>query len=178
MSRKDPQWSYKLNGPGQRYTVVMDARGVIQNVWGGYSPKVYDGEWVNLCSNELATTFHGAHIIGDTHYELGNRYMRNIEPLPDVKFYTPVAEPRGRKRKRSPSEEDPTIGISKLTKEQQSWNSKISHLCAWVESPFGEVKRCWVSLGTVFYEDDDQQDYLVHIAFGVHNLMKRHPNMK
>ena len=44
MSRKDPRWSYKLNAPGQRFQVVCDARGKVQRLWGGYSPKVYDGD--------------------------------------------------------------------------------------------------------------------------------------
>jgi hypothetical protein len=44
ISRKDPRWSYKLNTPGQRFQVVCDARGKVQQLWGGYSPKVYDGD--------------------------------------------------------------------------------------------------------------------------------------
>ena len=64
----------------------------------------------------------------------------------------------------------------KLTKTQLSWNLKISKLRARVESPFGRVKSKWEALGGVFYEDEDQQDLLVQIAFGVENWIIRHPN--
>ena len=176
MSTKDHRWSYKVNGPGQRYTVVMDARGIIQKIWGGYSPKLYDGDWLKLCAGDLLSNFRGAHIIGDVHYELGNGIMKGIEPSPSVKFYVPFSEPRGRKQKRTPTVEDPSLGFSKLTKTQLSWNLKISKLRAQVESPFGRVKSKWEALGGVFYEDEDQQDLLVQIAFGVENWIIRHPN--
>ena len=94
-STKDSCWSFKLNGPGQRYTVVIDAWGVVQKVWGGYSPKTYDGDWVRLCANDLLTNFKGAHIIGDVYYELGNRIMKGIQATPSVNFYVPFSEPRG-----------------------------------------------------------------------------------
>jgi hypothetical protein len=42
-SQKDSKWSYKLNGPGQRFQVIYNVRGKVQKVWGGYSPKIYDG---------------------------------------------------------------------------------------------------------------------------------------
>jgi hypothetical protein len=44
-SRKDPDWSYKLNRPGRRYMFLRDEKGKIRKIWGGYSPKVYDGEF-------------------------------------------------------------------------------------------------------------------------------------
>ena len=176
MSTKDHRWSFKLNGPSQHYTVITDARRVVQKVWGGYSPKMYDGDWIKLCADDLVTNFAGAHIIGDVHYELGNRVMKDLLTEPNVKFYVPFSEPQGRKCKRSPVEEDPSQGSSKLSKAQVTWNSKILKLHARVESPFGLVKDRWESLGKVFYEDDEQQDRLVQIAFGVHNWLIRHPN--
>ena len=101
--------------------------------------------------------------------------MKGIQAENNVKFYVPFAEPRGRKRKQSPTEEDPSLGVSKLSKAQLSWNSKISKLRTRVESPFGLVKDCWESLGSVFFEDDEQQDRLVRIAFATHNWLIRHP---
>ena len=175
MSTKDSCWSFKLNGPAQRYTVIIDARGVVQKVWGGYSPKMYDGDWIKLCADDLCSNFDGAHIHGDVHYELGNRVMKGIQAENNVKFYIPFAEPCGRKHKRLPTEEDPSLGVSKLSKAQLSWNLKISKLCTRVESPFGLVKDRWESLGSVFFEDDEQQDQLVRIAFATHNWLIRHP---
>ena len=175
MSTKDSRWSFKLNGPAQRYTIIIDARGVVQKVWGGYSPKMYDGDWIKLCADDLCSNFDGAHILGDIYYELGNRVMKGIQAENNVKFYVPFAEPRRRKCKRSLTEEDPSLGVSKLSKAQLSWNLKISKLRARVESPFGLVKDRWELLGSVFYEDDEQQDRLVQIVFATHNWLIRHP---
>jgi hypothetical protein len=41
--KKDSSWSYKLNGPKQRFQVLVNAKGKFQGLWGGYSPKIYDG---------------------------------------------------------------------------------------------------------------------------------------
>jgi hypothetical protein len=56
-SRKDPSWSYKANGPAQRYQVVSSAAGRIQKIWGGYSPKVFDGNWLNINKQQLVELF-------------------------------------------------------------------------------------------------------------------------
>ena len=120
MSTKDSCWSFKLNRPARCYTVVIDARGVVQKVWGGYSPKMYDGDWIKLCADDLCSNFDGAHILGDVHYELGNRIMKGIQAENNVKFYVPFAEPCRHKCKQSPTEEDPSLGVSKLSKAQLS----------------------------------------------------------
>ena len=70
ISRKDPSWSYKLNAPGQCFQIACDSHGKIQQVWGGYSPKVYDGNWVRIVKEILSTEFNGAHFIVDTHYKM------------------------------------------------------------------------------------------------------------
>ena len=41
-------WSYKCNSPGHRYAFLSDADGQIRKLWGGYSPKVYDGNFLEL----------------------------------------------------------------------------------------------------------------------------------
>ena len=46
MNTKNDLWSYKLNGPGKRFQVVMDLQTRIVALWGGYSPKIYDGNWL------------------------------------------------------------------------------------------------------------------------------------
>jgi hypothetical protein len=34
-SRKDPDWSYKLNRPERRYMFLRDGKGTIGKIWGG-----------------------------------------------------------------------------------------------------------------------------------------------
>lgn len=47
-SRKDMNWSYKCNSPGRRYMAFSDVTGKPLRVFGGYSPKLYDGHWVDI----------------------------------------------------------------------------------------------------------------------------------
>ena len=176
MSRKDPRWSYKLNAPGQRFQVVCDARGKVQRLWGGYSPKVYDGDWVDVMKEELAATLKGGHIVADTHYETANATLKKIGKQKHVVFYTPYAKPRGRKPKTTDGvSQDQSRGLRVLTTEQKEWNKRIQHIRARVESPFGLIKNKWKGLGGTFYEDEDQQNYLVLLAIGAHNYKIEHP---
>jgi DDE superfamily endonuclease len=176
-SRKDPDWSFKLNSPGQRFQMLCDAHGSVQKLWGGYSPKIYDGDWIKILKETLVEQFEGAHIIADTHFETGNRTMKDIGGEEKVKFYHPISHPRGRKRKKTTTDfdDDPSCGQKKLTAAQTLWNEKVSHIRARVESPFGLVKQKWGGLGGVFYEDKQQQNYLVYIAIGVHNYTLEPP---
>ena len=174
-SRKSPRWSYKLKGPGQRYQVIFDARGVAQGVWGGCSPKMYDGDAIKLLKDYLALHFSGAHIAADTHYETCNKTMAIISAQDDVKFYTTISKPRGRKAKKkrtndSTPNDDPLKGATKLNKQQEEWNSALSVIRARVESPFGIIKRRWASLAEPFRESEEQQDYLVSIALATENF--------
>jgi len=45
-SRSSDTWSYKENGPAQRFTFLMDYKRRIRKVWGGYTPKLYDGHFL------------------------------------------------------------------------------------------------------------------------------------
>jgi hypothetical protein len=117
-SRKDSKWSYKLNGPGQRFQLICDARGKVQKIWEGYSLKIYDGYWVEVMADELGNLLPGAHIIADTHYELGNKLMKRFGHEKQVVFYTPVAKPHGRKKKATQKlPNDPSFQLTGLSKE-------------------------------------------------------------
>ena len=50
---------------------------------------------------DFSKQLEGGHIIADTHYETANRTFHSIGAENKVVFYTPIAKPRGRKRKRS-----------------------------------------------------------------------------
>jgi hypothetical protein len=58
-----------------------------------------------------------------------------------MKFFTPIAKSRGRKRKRVENiEEDILAGATTLTAEQKTWNKRVAHVRAKVKSPFGLIK--------------------------------------
>lgn len=70
ISCKDPSWSFKKNSPAQHFMVLQDANCKIQAVWGGYTPKLHDGEFLKLQqdwikehltgASSATTTSHGA----------------------------------------------------------------------------------------------------------------------
>lgn len=170
VSRKDSRWSYKLNSPGQRFQVLCDAKEIVQKVWGRYSPKIYDGHWIEIMAEELGLQFSGAFIIADTHYETANNILSRFKMQKRIRFYTPIAQPRGRKLKKNENlPNDLSRGACVLTKEQQLYNKRHAHVRARVESPFGLIKMKWQGLSKPFFEKEYQQTLLVYIALGIHN---------
>jgi len=69
VSRKDPSWSYKVNGPAVRFTTICDARHFITKVWPGGSPKLYDGDFLNQHTDFLEQSFPNEALIADQHYQ-------------------------------------------------------------------------------------------------------------
>lgn len=80
-SRKDESWSYKLNSPGQRYMAVVDAKGRVRRLWGGYSPKVYDGSFLTLNEHYFREHYRGATVIADNHFAQGKNFSKDVKFL-------------------------------------------------------------------------------------------------
>jgi hypothetical protein len=66
---------------------------------------------------------------------------------------------------------DQSRGLRVLTTQQQEWNKRVSHVRACIESPFGLIKMKWKGLGSTFFENEDQQNFLVFLVVGTHNYM-------
>jgi hypothetical protein len=156
-SRKGPQWSWKLNKPGRRFMTICDGKRRIRKIWGGYSPKIHDGNWLEIFKDWFEKNLVGAGILGDDHFSWGRKKIKG------VKFFTPFRKPP---RPRNPR---PGQGRTKLTKAQKTFNSHLTALRARVESPYGSFKTMFAALGKPFAENEQQHDYLVLIAAGVHN---------
>ena len=178
-TRKGEHFSGKMMKYAQRYQVVQDGKGLVLGVWGGYSPKVYDGEWVSVMKQTLAVDLFGGHVIADTHYETANHSFQSIGEEEAVVFHTPIAKPRGPKKRKNQQGSDPTAdpsqGLRVLTKEQIAYNKRISRVRGRVESVFGTIKHNWESLDEAWRESERQQNYVVFIAIGAFNWKKRHP---
>jgi hypothetical protein len=54
---------------------------------------------VEVIVDELGNLLPGAHIIVDTHYELGNKLMKRFGHEKQVVFYTSIAKSRRQKKK-------------------------------------------------------------------------------
>lgn len=166
--KKDPDWSYKCNSKGRRYMVLTDGRGRIKKMWGGYSPKVYDGHFLQLTRKWFEKRLKGSGVIADQHFEWG----KNLKGL---KWYTANHTPsRGRKTQATPlsiklDTDDEGVDLSLLTKKQQSYNQALYTLRARVELPFGVAKTIFKILRGHWRESEQQLDHMVWIATGVVN---------
>jgi hypothetical protein len=107
VSKKSPKWSYKEKGPGLRFMFLMDGKRRIRKLWGGYSPKMYDGDFIKMNKEFFEEHCSGVGIVGDIHFETGPVHT------PNVQWLVPVSQPRGRKRKNR------TEPVAVLTKKQQ-----------------------------------------------------------
>lgn len=153
-SRLSRNWSYKVNGPGRRYMSLMDARGKLRALWGGYSPKVYDGDFLELNEKWLEKHLQGATVAADTHFEWGSKHLRK------VRFKTPIPRPRGRRKKGTGG-----INIPKtLTKKQEQYDKHLHSVRSRVENSFGRMAAKVEALTKPFWEGKQQLDHLVWLA--------------
>jgi len=151
VSKKDPKWSFKCNAPGRRYMVVSDGRGKVRKMWGGYSPKKYDSDFMDVVHEELEDLFEGAEIVADQHFELAAKTFEK------VKVWAKVKE-AGKKRKRDHAD------TPYLSKENANLNAAIQHARGRVELPFAWMKNKFVALQNGFGDGEEQLDYLVWLA--------------
>ncbi len=177
--KKDPDWSFKCNSKGRRYMVLRDGKGVIRKLWGGYSPKVFDGTWLQMHKHWLLRHLKGAGVIADQHFEWGKN-------LRGVTFYTKIM--RGKKRpseeksesedtstesEESEEEEENDKGVTVTTKKEELFNKRLYKIRARIEVPFGESKTVFKVLQQHWMESESQLDYMVYIAAAVSNRRRK-----
>lgn len=144
--------------------ILRDGKGKVKKMWGGYSPKVYDGHFLELYRNWMEKRLKGAGVIADQHFEWGAKNLK------EVKFFTAYHEPRFSRKKPLPAnDDDDGVGLTVLTKKQESFNSTLYKLRARVELPFGEAKSIFGVLKRHWWESDNQLDHMVWIAAGLSN---------
>jgi hypothetical protein len=156
-SKKDDWWSFKLNSPGVRYMVILDAKTNCRGIYGPYSPKVFDGHWLSCHSDWLEQHLSGAHVAADQHFEWGRDNLRG------VKFHTPFKK---KAKKRKPGHERP---LSTLTQEQKQYNTSLYEVRARVESIFGVIKTKWKALQNPFFESHLQHKFITRTAVAIYN---------
>jgi hypothetical protein len=157
VSRKSREWSYKINGPGIRFIVISDAIGLVRKVYGGYSPKTYDGDFLKIVRRSFEKKFENAVFVGDNHFLWGVKNFKKI------KFHCNVKLPANRISKSTGK------GITTLTKKQRAYNAAIKRTRARVEGVFGQMGKKFEALTKPFGEGEDQLEHLVFIAIGVLN---------
>ena len=155
--KKSPSWSYKLNSIGRRYMVLCDGKRKVRKLWGGYSPKIYDGHFLEMHKDWLNENLKGSTVVTDNHFSWGRKNLKNVKFLVNY----PESNENG--------EENSKDEIKKLTKEKKKFNENHKHCRARVESPFGIVKSKFKILSMKTQEREEQQDLIVKYAFGLFN---------
>ena len=158
-STKDLMWSYKLNKLGLRFLAVFDAKGEVRFISPGYSPKIYDGHWLDMNRPLLEEKFKGATVIADTHFEKGESMFNNLS------FKTPIREPRGKKRRSD------GVEVPQLNQGSESYNRSHKRLRSRVELPFARMEQIFSIVSEPFYDGEDQLEYLIMIGCGIINRM-------
>lgn len=156
---KHPEWSYKLNAPGLRFTVISDANGKIVELIGGYSPKVYDADIIKIRKDIFEEHYTNVGFMADGHY----RSLK--KEFPGITWYVPFPSP-------TKKQDAQDLATQVLSKERKAYNKAQRNLRARAEHPFAIIKKKWTALSQSFQEGDEQLDAIVWIAFGVYNFSK------
>lgn len=151
-SRKGPDWSYKLNAPGVRFMILRDASGRIRKVWGGYSPKVFDGDFLKINRDWLEENLMGATVLADQHFEWGRKHIDSVT------FITPHKTPARRANME---------GTGQLTAQQKHDNETLHAARATVELAIGRLVGTFEALQHHWRESDEQLACLVWTAAAI-----------
>ena len=144
MGRKSDYWSYKLNRPGRRFLCFFDGKGQARKIFGSFSAKWHDAEYLKTQKSWLERHFDGATVIGDQHFEPLKHFFPNIT----------IREPPTKKRGKVVNGKR----LSKLTKTQDAYNKKVKKVRARVERPFAWIKKKFNPFKTYWSESEDQLD--------------------
>jgi DDE superfamily endonuclease len=176
-TKKSPWHSYKLNRPGRRYMFIRDGKGKVVKLWGGYTPKLYDGHFVEDHREEIDEKLEGATIFGDQHFTYGARFVKRVQ------FFTPLGGGRrdpdileevegDEEQQEDPYDFEPEArneNNQRKTKKEEEWKVAVTKVRARVENTFGYLKTKFKSLCEPFQESARQHDYLVWYAVGIYN---------
>lgn len=165
ISRKSKMWSYKLNKPGQRFMFIVDGKGIVRKVWGGYSPKEYDSMFVESHKDEFTSLFHGVSILADNHFKSANKKVHGVKFMCNLR--RTKVDQETKEDKDQPECFDTELEF--LSKAQ--WNTDHSHARARVEQIFGYMKNKFTALKLPWQEDPKQQEYLVMFATAIFSIV-------
>ena len=143
----DDEWSFKCHGTGQRYTFVVDGNGVPMKVWGGYSPKTYDGKFAVIMKYWFLKHLNNCYLLGDCHYWSAQGKMKGVKL-----------------RASMPKTVKPVNGMVKIGRETvkatslsfQEEQKDLKDLRGNVERPFAQITSLIKALSKIFQEDEYQ----------------------
>lgn len=160
--KKSTEWSYKLNRPGRRYMVIRDGRGNICRVWGGYTPKLYDGDFLESHKNEIERDFANGVILADNHFSRGKKIFKK------VKFLTNFAMRQKKTENKEDRDHQDDFVEEEVATAKRSFNEQHRQARARVETPFGWIKGKFRCLNEPWAETDEQLDCVVYLALALY----------
>ena len=141
---------------------LQTCSGAFVRVWSGYTPKRYDGHFLEEHKNEIEADFQRAVIIGDAHFGWG---MNNIR---DPQFITSTPQNRD---VHEDDEGHQKIEVTDMgTAKGRKRNTQIHAVRERVEKPFADLKNKWLILAKPWQESLSQLDCTMYIACGAHNI--------
>lgn len=60
----------------QQFMVLQDAKGVVCTLWGGYSPKVFDGDFFKVNQDWIEQSLAGDPVLADNHFEWAKKHLQ------------------------------------------------------------------------------------------------------
>ena len=144
-SKKSGDWSYKENSPGRRFMLISDGFGRVRKLWGPYSPKIQDGDFIKRKRKWFERKLVGGVVVGDNHFSPGRNFKK-------VTFHVPYSK------------------TQKEWKDKKDYSSDVRNVRHRVESAFGTIKLLFQSLSEPFSESEIELDYLVNYACGIQTM--------
>lgn len=156
-SKKEPLWSFKKNAPAQRYMFLRNKKGKVRKMWGGYSPKTFDGDWLKCNTEWLEENLNGSAVVADNHFMWRKKHLKKVT------FHVNSAEKRCCQEDSSDSIED------SISKAKRKYSRSVEEARARVENLFGQMTTMFETLKKPWTMSDEQQNYLVATAAGIVN---------
>ncbi len=61
--------------------LLQNGKNQIVKIWGGYTPNMYDGYFLDLKKELFRRRLKGAHVIGDDHFRMGKLQLIRGNPM-------------------------------------------------------------------------------------------------
>ena len=135
---------------------LQDTHSKFQALWGGYLPKIHDGDFLKIYTSQLSACVPGTMVMADCHFEWGKSNINS------VKFITPFPQPHSHPHADA-------ISLAHLTAAQVRHNSKVHAAHAHVEGGFRHIKAIFNTLHNPWAKGKEQLNTLVWTAVGIAN---------
>jgi hypothetical protein len=157
LSTKSTEYSYKKKSYASRFQYIMDGKTRIRGLYGPFSPKQHDSDFLQAKKELLDKKFEDGTFFADCHYSKGRKLFTKLN------FHVPL----GDNETKLPTKYSKLIRNNK--KSSKEYGDMIRKVRSRVERPFGNLKIKYNSLSNKFKEGDDELKNLVIYTAGIHN---------